>query len=149
MISKFTQKILSSINSRASNNFNLDSTSINEQGLMVCNSCNKPIQTLIPGVNLKLFIPCDCMIDSWNNSKILQENKDYNNLKNDMIKIAFHDPTLRSVTFESVKTFQPLNWTLSLMQTILLILNKKVSESSSSETSDLESLSPQFLLLIV
>lgn len=103
MISKFTQKILSSINSRASNNFDLDLTSINEQGLMVCNSCNKPIQTLIPGVNLKLFIPCDCMIDSWNKSKISQENKDYNNLKNDMIKIAFHDPTLRSVTFESVK----------------------------------------------
>jgi len=103
MISEFTKKILCLLNNKASSNFNLETTFVNDQGLMVCNSCKKPIQTLIPDVNLKLFVPCDCLVSSWENSKRLQENKDSNNFKNDMIKNAFHDPTLRSVTFESVK----------------------------------------------
>ena len=105
MISKFTQKILSKLNDVASNNFKpKDNDFTNDQGLIMCGTCKKPLQTFIDGASIKLFVPCDCLVSSWENSKRLQENKDSDNLKNDIIKKAFHDEKLRKVTFESVRS---------------------------------------------
>ena len=70
----------------------------------MCGTCKKPLQTFIDGASIKLFVPCDCLLSSWENSKRLQENKDSDNLKNDIIKKAFHDEKLRKVTFESVRS---------------------------------------------
>lgn len=103
----FTLKILGKLNDVARSNYKPKNTDfINDQGLLMCGTCKKPLQAFIDDVPLKLFVPCDCISQAWENSKRLQENRESDNLKSDIIKNAFYDSNLRSINFESVKTLK-------------------------------------------
>ena len=107
MNSDFTLKILGKLNDVARRNYKPKNTDfINDQGLLICGTCKKPLQAFIDDVPLKLFVPCDCISQAWENSKRLQENRESDNLKSDIIKNAFYDSNLRSINFESVKTLK-------------------------------------------